>query len=133
MKFKIFILFIAILTMYFDCTKDQNQNIKILTLEDKYPDWKNLTWISTDGNTGQSVYPKLEIKIIKDTITFSQYFDLFTSCNNTYFTMTINENSITIGNKENQINGQFAKNNDQITFITKGLIPITHTYVLKIN
>lgn len=48
-----------------NCTKDP----VVRTLEQKYPDWVNLTWESTDGYMSNDIYPKLNITIIGDTVT----------------------------------------------------------------
>ena len=43
----------------------------IQTLEERYPDWAHLTWISTDDNT--RAFPRLEISIRKNVVTIRQH------------------------------------------------------------
>jgi hypothetical protein len=52
------------------CKKDDNNPIvNTKTLEELYPDWANLTWVSTKENGVFVEYPRFEIMIVGDTIT----------------------------------------------------------------
>lgn len=128
-------LFFALTLMSFSCSKNDDDPIVPQTLEEKYPDWKNLRWVSTDGVTAQmnpDIYPRLEISISGDegeithTINSVDYFwDSFS-------TMTISGNTVNFGSPANTT-GTFTKSGSQITLTTKGLTITSHTYVLQIN
>ena len=42
------------------------------TLETQYPDWANLSWVSTDGLNDFDTYPKLSISIDGNQVTVTQ-------------------------------------------------------------
>jgi hypothetical protein len=107
-KFTIMKRFICLLTLIFalvllntNCTKPTDDNktsiAKTLKLSDKYSDWINLTWVSTDGDSSIYKYPKLEIKIINDTVVhvIETPFDTTFSYDNTFLRIGINSGIIT--------------------------------------
>lgn len=68
-------MFVALTLMSFSCSKDDDDPIVPQTLEEKYPDWKNLTWFSTDGVSAPDTYPKLEITISDNLVTVTKTTD----------------------------------------------------------
>jgi len=115
------------------------------TLEQLYPDWANLTWVSTDGVTAEmnpDVYPRLNITIIGNLVDVRHdYFQENDGAVGKYSTIVINGNIITIddeidnpdGFNDPTITGTFSKENNEITFITKGISITEHTYKYRIN
>lgn len=112
------------------------------TLEEMYPEWSNLSWVSTDGNADASDednYPRLEITIVGDVVSVHQPIDADGhALNGWYSEVIINGNTITFSDdvitddyNEPDITGTFSKSGGQITFITKALTTTEHTYVLQ--
>ena len=126
----------AMTLMGFSCERDDDGDVNTAaTLEEQYPDWANLTWVSTDGVTAEDdpyIYPRLEISIsgnegeIKHTTSNDNYYW------NSFSKITITGNNITFNNSVGTV-GVFTKNGNTITLTTKGLTIYNHTYVLKIN
>ena len=56
------VLMFSLTLMPTSCEKDEPV-VPEQTLEEKYPDWKNLTWVSTDGWSTPATYPQISIKI----------------------------------------------------------------------
>lgn len=62
------ILFTVVL-MSTSCKKEDPIPLDFnLTLEEQYPEWSNLTWVSTNGSNDIDTYPKLDITIVDDEI-----------------------------------------------------------------
>lgn len=53
------------------CKKNSSDTANDQTLEQKYPDWKNLTWVSTNGNSTQNTYPKISFSIVGNVVNFT--------------------------------------------------------------
>lgn len=127
-------LFVALTLMSFSCEKNDDDVIP-QTLEEKYPDWSNLTWVSTDGSV--DTYPRMNITITGNTCVFSQPYNgtggIYTE---SFSNMLVTSSSVTFsGNAGNDatITGTYTKSGSQITLITKGFIANSRTYVLQIN
>lgn len=108
------------------------------TLEQTYPDWKNLTWVSTDGSTSVDKYPKLSISISGDIITvFQPVVDANHSYTGKYDKITISGNTTVLfyhaTNQAPDVTGTFTNNGTQITLTTKGLSTTSNVYVLEIK
>lgn len=106
----------------------------------QYPDWKNLTWVATDGKTGTNVYPRLQITINDDnTIHYVQTVDNTWTSQEFYSKMSVvGTNSGTVAFSNNTIwyaKGTFIKSGNQIILTTSGLLKeqYTHTFTLQIN
>lgn len=122
------------------CEKEPADDPKTLTLEQAYPEWKNLTWVSTDGASLTTTYPRISIKIVGDSITMIQLLkfpqlDRLTQYNGFYDMMTITGNTVKFSQKNNwgEAVGTFSKTNTHITLTTYGNVTESHVYVLKIN
>lgn len=135
-KYTYFISLILVLVLSsISCSKEDDQPTPQQTLEQKYPDWKNLTWVSTDGVTtlmNPDVYPRLNITITDDEGFFCQPYSSSGNYQDTFAQITISGNTITFGAPANVV-GTFTKSGDKITLTTKGLTITSHTYVLQIN
>ena len=67
------ILMFSLVLTSTSCEKD-DPIVPTQTLEQMYPDWANLTWISTNGSTNS--YPKLDISISDDVILLTETLQL---------------------------------------------------------
>ena len=63
----------AVALMSTSCCKD-DPIVPDQTLEEQYPDWVNLSWVSTNGNTVE--YPRFNITIDGNVVTLSELRDL---------------------------------------------------------
>lgn len=135
----LFVMFLALSLMSFSCSeKEEIEEPVVLTLADQYPDWVDLSWVSTDGDTSVTMYPKLEISIDENTVTVHHTYVINNSPyvgSNTYEKMIISGNTVTFGVN---ITGTFVLNGSQITITTFGLmnddyLENKHVYVLQIN
>lgn len=125
------------------CEKDE-PIVPTQTLEEQFPDWSDLTWVSTDGVSDQFTYPRLNIKIVSNVISVDQPSDGTHSLMGKYTRITISGNNFTLdddaipdSNDDPIVAGTFTKTGNQIIIITNGIMnpnPIySHTYVLQIN
>lgn len=134
----------AVALLSTSCCKDDPIVPDPETLAEQYPDWVNLTWVSTDGNDNESDptnYPRLNITINGDVVTVNQPTTSTGGANNgQYSDMTIVSGVVTF--EDDGTDGELdptitATNliNDgvQISLRTKGLSPTFHDYVLQIN
>ena len=58
----------AVALMSTSCCKDDP--VPELTLEEQYPEWSDLSWVSTNGSTSE--YPQLDLIIINDVATLTE-------------------------------------------------------------
>lgn len=134
----------SLVLMSTSCEKDEPV-VPEQTLEEMFPDWSNLTWVSTDGITADVdplIYPRLVINISGDNGTFRQlrsedgrYYNL------TFHVLNIVDNTVTF--KENfadfhSITGTFTNDGEFIIltshcFGDKANPDDEHKYKLKIN
>lgn len=147
----LFVLILPLALMNISCKKDSPTPDVAQNLNQKYPDWKFLTWVSTDGTALSTTYPRLNISINKkgDILMVNQQIGLSYGINvmaysHYYTSMEITGDSVIIGNKNDGVRGKFIKIGSQITLNTYGLlsskdsVTITshvyfHTYILNIN
>ena len=130
------VLMFSLTLMSTSCDKDE-PIVPDKTLEQLYPDWANLTWVSTDGWTDPDVAPnKLNITIVGNKVTFNQP----PSYNKILDKITIQGDIIKFGEVNGSIDivsGTFTNDGSYITIKTYGLYTkkpeFYHTYVLKIN
>lgn len=117
------------------CEKEETPEPQQQTLEQLYPDWKNLTWEATYRNSDNASmqYPRLEIKIVGDVVTISSQMEYEpTPISNTYNKITITGNHIRFDKDyDYTFECNFEKSNGKM-IINNGL-PSLHRYVLKIN
>lgn len=109
------------------------------TLEEQYPEWSNLSWVSTDDKDAswqpvEDTYPRLEISIIGDIVQITQpynseaghhYFGEFTEIIITGNVISFKDDTFKV------VTGTFSVNGNQITFTTKGLMTTEHEYILQ--
>ena len=125
----------AVALMSTSCCKDDPIVPEPQTLEEQYPEWVNLTWVSTDGVDETYVYPRLNITIVGDDVTVNQPHSApdpdENSYNGFYDEMTIVGNNVDFGNGD--VTGTFTTDGVHITLTTFGFMYDEHVYVLKIN
>jgi hypothetical protein len=130
-------MILAVALMSTSCCKDDPDVPEPQTLEEQYPEWSDLSWVSTDGNDVNHIpieetYPRLEITIVGDVASIFQATDgVGGGYAGNFPEVTISGNVITFsGDGFKVITGTFEWDSNSVTFITKGLTPTTHTYVL---
>ena len=134
---KKFILFSMMLLAFAvtSCEKEETPEPQQQTLEQLYPDWKNLTWLETYRNSDnvKVQYPRMSITIDSNLVTIVTIkpltYDVIT---NTYSKIAIIENYIEFRNNEPPTNVyKFEKRND--TMILNNGSQYEWRYKLKIN
>ncbi len=126
-------LVLAITIVSYSCSKKDDDDPIVKTLQEQYPDWSNLTWVSTGGISTPDMYPKLEISIVDNEGTIKHYYDSETLYQNTFSEIKIEDNEIAFKCSIGTTVGVFSKDGDKITLITNGLIKTGYIYVLQIN
>ena len=142
----------AVALMSTSCCKDDPVVPEPETLEEQYPEWVNLSWVSTDGydvNSPQvdKTYPRLEITIVGDVVNIHQltngtggfYDGNFTEVAISGSVITFSDDTVTDSYDDQNVTGMFSVNETtsgkQITFTTFGLMDDDnpdneHEYVL---
>ena len=122
----------------FSCgRKDANKkSVAMQTLEERYPGWTNLTWISTDDNSRG--FPRMEISIHENVVTIRQHTSDTVFVSQEYTTMYLLGNTLTLKDKnKGSLTGFFWQTDSTIILKTKGLadqyLENPHTYALKKN
>jgi hypothetical protein len=117
--------------------KDANKKSgAIQTLEQRYPGWKKLTWISTDDIPRG--YPRMEISI-RENVVKMKYYSSDTEFVSQEFTMMyLLGNTVTLESKNTgRLTGSFWQTDSTVIIRTKGLVddylPNPHTYALRKN
>lgn len=132
----------SLVLMNTSCTKPTDDVPDIKTLAQQYPDWKNLTWISTDGKSNDYVYPKLSISVVDNTIEVNQWIDIpyagtdiISQYHHSFTVFNIIGSTFTFKTTVDDwvMTGTFVKNNNQLTLTTEALLTGNHVYVFKIN
>lgn len=129
-------LIFALVLMNTSCTKPADDALPYVQ---QYPNWKNLTWVSTDGVSNTGVYPRLQISIdANNEIKVVQQLSVVANdtYNGTYAEMSVTGNVVSFSKSTNgaiSVTGTFTINGSQITLNTSGLSTSSHIYVLKIN
>jgi hypothetical protein len=108
----------------------------IQTLEERYPEWAHLTWISTDDNT--RAFPRMEISIRKNVVTIRQHTSDTDFVSQEYAMMYLLGNTLTLENKKkDRLTAFYWQTDSTIMVKTKGLadqyLENPHTYALKKN
>jgi hypothetical protein len=117
--------------------KDANKNsIGLQTLEERYPGWENLTWISTDNNS--RAFPRMEISIKENVVTIRQHTSDTAFVSHEYNLMYLLGNTLTLkDNNNDRLTGFYWQTDSTIMIKTKGLVDEylenPHTYALKKN
>ena len=73
----LFSIMFAVALMSTSCCKDDPIVPEPETLQELYPEWSNLSWMSTDGKDAsyqpvEDTYPRLEITIVGDDVNIHQ-------------------------------------------------------------
>jgi hypothetical protein len=117
--------------------KDANKkSTAIQTLEERYPGWTNLTWISTDDNS--RAFPRMEISIRENVVTIRQHTSDTVFVLQEYTMMYLLGNTLTLEDKnKGRLTGFYWQTDSTIMIKTKGLadefLENPHTYALKKN
>jgi hypothetical protein len=103
------------------------------TLEQRYPDWTNLTWVSTDRDS--DAFPRINITIEDDTLTIHQQNSLTEKDSGNYTMVAILGNIITFEGKETgRLTGSYKQTDSTFMIRTRALSPDEiHTYLLEKN
>jgi hypothetical protein len=121
----------------FSCgRKDRDKKtMAVQTLEQRYPGWKNLTWISTD-NIPRG-FPRMEISIHQNVVTMKHYISDTDFVSREFTMMYLLGNTLTLESKNGGLTGFFWQTDSTILVKTKGLVddylPNPHTYELRKN
>lgn len=119
------------------CSKDDDDPmVPQQTLEQKYPDWKNLTWIATDNNPDVEKYPKLQISISGDLVTVVKKLTPSTSLVGKYTQANISSSTATFSSVYQDYNGTGSTLTCTNVSVESGVITLTclgNTYMLQIN
>lgn len=136
-KLTYFLVLMFSLVLISACDKnDDDPIVPKQTFEELYPDWANLTWVSTDGvdtTMYPDVYPRLNITIIKNSIIF-QIIDYVVGVGVTTYNFDCDALEITpttatfIGTRVRTLSILTPPDNTKIKVIYD-----KHTYVLQIN
>ena len=125
----------ALVLMNTSCCKPDDETPLPYVLQ--YPDWQNLTWVSTDGNSLVTTYPKLNITIDgNNQIKVVQPYSSTGTYSGTYTMMNVNGNNVSFTNSidnAGDITGTFTKSGTQITLTTKGHTAVERIYILQIH
>jgi hypothetical protein len=108
----------------------------IQTLEERYPGWANLTWISTDDIPRG--YPRLEISIRENVVTMKEYTAEGESVSQEYNMMYLLGNTLTLEDKnKGRLTAFFWQTDSTVILKTKGIVDDylvnPHTFELKKN
>jgi hypothetical protein len=106
------------------------------TLEERYPGWANLTWISTDK--GKNDFPRMDISIRNNIVTIRQHLSDTVLVSKEYTMMFFFGNSLTLEDKsKSRLTAFYWKTDSTILIRTRGLVnefpEQTHAYLLKKN
>jgi hypothetical protein len=112
------------------------QSAAIQTLEERYPGWANLTWISTDDIPRG--FPRMEISIRENLVTMTQYTSDTDFVSREFSMMYLLGNTVTLESKETgRLTGLFWQTDSTVILKTKGLVDDylehPHTFELKKN
>ncbi len=136
--FPFVILVIVLAGFLVSCGKkdDNKKSGAIKTLEESYPGWTNLTWISTDDNS--RAFPRMEISIRENVVTITQYTSDTVFVSKEYTMMYLLGNTLTLEDKDKvRLTGFFWQTDSTILIKTKGLadeyLQNPHTYALRKN
>ena len=126
--------------VFLSCSCEKNDPILDI-LETQYPDWVNLSWVSTDGDN--TIYPRLSITINGNEVTVTLKKELYGGDtyfeNITYEEMTITGNEFMIGSNMDGtafLNGTFMINESENRIglsVDRNPYYDEHNYVLEMN
>jgi hypothetical protein len=117
--------------------KDANKKSgAVQTLQERYPGWANLTWISTDDIPRG--YPRLEISIRENVVTMKEYTADNEFVTQEYNMMYLLGNTLTLEDKnKGRLTAFFWQTDSTVILKTKGIVDDylvnPHTFELKKN
>jgi hypothetical protein len=117
--------------------KDANaKSTAIQTLEERYPGWANLTWISTDDIPRG--FPRMEISIRENVVTMKQYISDAVFVSQEFTMMYLLGNTLTLEDiNKGRLTAFYWQTDSTVMVRTKGLVDDylqnPHTYMLKKN
>ena len=108
----------------------------VQTLEQRYPGWANLTWISTDYIPRG--FPRMEISIRENVVTMKHYTSDTAFVSHEFTMIYLLGNTVTLEDKnKGQLTAFFWQTDSTVVIRTKGLVddylPNPHTFELKKN
>ena len=107
----------------FSCgRKDANKkSVAMQTLEERYPGWTNLTWISTDENP--RAFPRMEISIHENVVTIRQHISDTAFVSQEYTMMYLLGNTLTLEDKnKGRLTAFYWQTDSTIMLKTRGLV-----------
>jgi hypothetical protein len=128
-------MFVTLTLMSFSCCKDDDDPIVPQTLAEKYPNWVNLTWYSTDGDYSAGKYPKLSITITDNIVTIIKKMSASGSdIVSKYTAMNVSTGTVTFSSVYEDYNG--LGTSLTCTGVSENVLQITltcagNTYVLN--
>ncbi len=112
------------------------KSIAFQTLEERFPGWTNLTWISTDK--GSRAFPRMEISIRENVVTIRQHTSDTAFVSREYTMMYFLGNSLTFEDKNKvRLTAFYWQTDSTIVIKTKGFVDEylenPHIFTLKKN
>ena len=112
------------------------KSLAFQTLEERYPAWSNLTWISTDK--GKMDFPRMDISIRKNVVTIRQHTSDTNFVSREYTMMFFFGNSLTLEDKnKGRLTAFYWQTDSTVLIRTLGLTveypENTHSYLLRKN
>jgi len=138
-KFILFSMMLLAFAVTTSCEKEETPEPQQQTLEQLYPDWKNLTWLETYRNSDnvKVQYPQMSITIDSNLVTIVTTLSSTNVITNTYSKIAItgnDRNYIEFRNNEPPTDVyKFEKNNNNNTITLDNGSPYLYRYILKIN
>lgn len=130
----ILILIVSLVVATASCSKEDDPIVK--SLEEQYPAWVNLTWVSTDGFSTSDTYPRLEITIVGDLVTVTKKITVSTAIIGKYTQANISGSTATFTDVYEDYNGTgrtLTCTNVDVESTQITLTCLGNTYVLQIN
>lgn len=132
----ILVMFLSLAIVSCGTKRKDKKSIAYQTLEERYPGWTNLTWISTDK--GRRAFPRIEISIRENVVTITEHLSDAEIVSKEYTVMYILGNTLTFEDKnKGRLTAFFWQTDSTVTIKTKGLVDDymvnTHSYMLKKN
>jgi hypothetical protein len=130
------LIFISFSLVSCGSSDPNKKSLAFQTLEERYPAWSNLTWVSTDRDSG--AFPRMEITIHENVITLRQHTSDTASIAHEYSTMFFLGNTLTFEDKnKSSLTGFYRLTDSTIMIRTQGLLDgypeEIHNYLMLIH
>jgi hypothetical protein len=130
------VIFLSLAMVSCGRKETSKKSLAFQTLEERYPAWTNLTWISTDK--GRSDFPKMEISIRENVVTITQHMSDTDIVSKEFTVMYFLGNSLTfIDKNKGRLTAFYWQTDSTVMIKTKGLVDDymvnAHSYMLKKN